>query len=103
MARRDKLSAHTIRIGEQSSELKPLVAHDARIGSLTGTVLVDKVVHDAAEFGFQIQCIAGDAQPIGYSPSIRGIGRAATTLLMIGSLFDDWQQGRMFQTPVSST
>ncbi len=60
----DKIRTHAVGIVEQLAELDPVVAHHAGIGSAADRVLVDKVVNDLAEFGFQIQRVPGNAQPL---------------------------------------
>ena len=61
------------------------------LGVRPRAVLVDKVVDDLPELGLQVERIEGDAEPVGDTSRVFGVGRAAATLFVPGTLVNDWQ------------
>jgi hypothetical protein len=100
VAGRDIGSADTIGIIEEFAELDSVVAHHARIRRSAPSVLIDKVVDDAAKFGLQIECVKRNPQSARHAPSIFGVRGAAAPLFVVGSSIEHRQQRRVLSLAI---
>jgi hypothetical protein len=93
MACGDVFGIDRIGIVKQPTELDPVVALHTWVGSSSVLIFIDKIIDNAFEVFFEIQCIEGDTHFVRDTACISSVARAATSLLVIEPSLQDRQEG----------